>query len=81
MRWFSGEILNSPDTRKPKAHFCQYYRSYQTYPYLSSVFMMLKTIKMLYEISKGCGYRLLQNYSRRLALSLATQNSSWQSVS
>jgi len=38
MRWFSGEILNSPDTRKPKTYFCQY----QAYPLLSSVFMMLK---------------------------------------
>ena len=57
MQWFSGEILNSPDTIKPKTHFCQYYRGCQTYPCLSSVFMML------YEVSKSCGYRLLQNYS------------------
>jgi len=64
MRWISGEILNSLDTRKPKTPFCQYYRGYQTYPYLSNVLWCLKTIKMLYEVSKGCGYRLLQNYSR-----------------
>jgi len=42
MRWFLGEILNSLDTRKPKTHFCQYYKGYQTYPYLSNAFMMLK---------------------------------------
>jgi len=48
IRWFLGEILNSPDTRKPKTHFCQYYRGYQTYPYLSIVFMMLKKIKKYY---------------------------------
>jgi len=34
IRWLSGEILNSPDTRKPKTQFCQYYRGYETYPYL-----------------------------------------------
>jgi len=32
MQWFSGEILNSSDTRKPKTDFCQYYRGYQNYP-------------------------------------------------
>jgi len=60
MRLFSGEILNSPDTRKPKTHFCQYYRAIKlihTYQVFSWC------LKMLYKVSKGCGYRILQNYS------------------
>jgi len=77
MRWFSGEILNSPDTRKSKTHFCQYYRGYQTYHTYQAFLWCLKALKMLYKISKSCGYGLLQNY----LCCLATQNGSRQSVS
>jgi len=45
MRWFLDEILNSLDTRKPITHFCQYHRGYQTYPYLSNIFIMLQNNK------------------------------------
>jgi len=44
VRWFSGEILNSPDTRKPKTHFCQYYHEFGEY----TIYDIIGAIKLIH---------------------------------